>query len=60
MVAEWLPKKNGLWTRNGKPYVSCPHIIELLKPIFDIHPTWVIDGEVYSHDNNFEKINFIS
>jgi len=51
-----VAQKNGLWTRNGKPYVSCPHIIELLKPIFDIHPTWVIDGEVYSHDNNFEKI----
>ena len=51
-----VAQKNGLYTRNGKPYVSCPHIVEALKPFFDAHPDWVIDGEVYSHNQDFEKI----
>ena len=50
-------KKDGLWTRNGKQYFSCPHIFEMLKPIFIKHPDWVIDGEIYSHDENFETIS---
>ena len=54
--ARVIATKNGLYTRNGKEYLSCPHINKLLKPLFKVHPTWVIDGEVYSHDNNFEKI----
>jgi len=48
--------KDGLYTRNGKEYVSCPHIHNALKPFFKEHPDWVIDGEIYSHDNEFEKI----
>jgi len=54
--ARMVATKNGLYTRNGKEYVSCPHIAKLLAPLFEVHPNWVIDGEVYSHDNNFEKI----
>jgi DNA ligase 1 len=46
----------GLFTRNGKEYVSCPHIIEELKPIFNKHPTWIIDGEIYAHEIDFQKI----
>ena len=48
--------KNGLFTRNGKKYVSCPHISEVLKPLFDKHPDWIIDGEIYTHNESFEKI----
>ena len=48
--------KDGLFTRNGKEYVSCPHIHEALKPVFKQFPNWVIDGEIYSHDEKFEKI----
>jgi DNA ligase 1 len=51
-----IAKADGLWTRNGKPYNSCPHITTILKPIFDKHPNWVIDGEIYSHDVPFEKV----
>jgi len=54
--ARMIATKDGLHTRNGKEYLSCPHINKLLKSLFKIHPEWVIDGEVYSHDNNFEKI----
>jgi ATP-dependent DNA ligase len=52
MVAD----KNGLWTRNGKQYVSCPHIVRILAPLFERHPNWIIDGEVYSYGGSFEKI----
>ena len=54
--ARMVAKKDGLWTRNGKLYVSCPHIAKILSPVFDKHPNWVIDGEVYTHDVPFEKI----
>lgn len=46
----------GLFTRNGKPYVSCPHIHKLLLPLFERHQNWIIDGEIYSHDIPFENI----
>jgi ATP-dependent DNA ligase len=52
-----VARKDGLWTRNGKKYVSCPHIFNMLKPFFLVHPDWIIDGEIYSHDENFEKIS---
>jgi len=48
--------KSGLTTRNGKPFNSCPHIHKLLKPVFDKHPDWVVDGEIYSNTVPFEKI----
>ena len=51
-----VAQKNGLWTRNGKPYVSCPHIEKILKPLFEKYPNWVLDGEVYTHDVSFEKV----
>jgi DNA ligase-1 len=51
-----VANKSGCFTRNGKKYESCPHISELLKPVFDKHPNWVIDGEIYTHDKPFEKI----
>jgi len=51
-----VAQKNGLFTRNGKEYKSCPHISKILSPLFEKHPNWVIDGEVYSHDVPFEKV----
>lgn len=51
-------KKDGMWTRNGKPIVSCPHIIESMKDWFDKYPDDVFDGELYSDklSDNFQKI----
>ncbi len=54
--ARMIIQKDGLYTRNGKKYVSCPHIHELFKPLFEKYPGWIIDGEIYSHDVSFEKI----
>jgi len=51
-----IAQKNGLFTRNGKEYVSCPHISKALAPVFKAHPDWVIDGEIYAHDESFEKV----
>jgi DNA ligase-1 len=49
-------QKNGLFTRNGKKYISCPHIEKLFRPFFEKHPNWKIDGEIYSHEIPFQKI----
>lgn len=51
-----IATKDGLTTRNGKTFNSCPHISRILKPLFDKYPNWVLDGEIYSQDVPFEKI----
>ena len=53
-----IARKDGLWSRQGKPIVSCPHIEEALKPVFDEHPNAIIDGELYNHmfKDDFNKI----
>lgn len=54
--ARMIIRKEGLFTRNGKSYFSCPHIHTLFEPLFKKYPEWIIDGEIYSHEENFEKI----
>lgn len=53
-----IAKKDGLWTRNGKPITSCPHIWDALKDFFLINPNIVLDGELYNHSlkDDFNKI----
>lgn len=53
-----IATKDGLSTRNGKPIVSCDHIMRALKPIFDLHPSLVLDGELYNQElkEDFNKI----
>lgn len=51
-----VARKDGCWTRNGKKYHSCPHIDKMLAPLFEKHPKWIIDTEIYSHDVPFEEI----
>jgi DNA ligase-1 len=53
-----LVSKDGMQSRNGKPIVSAPHILEALQPFFDKYPDIVLDGELYNHElkDNFEKI----
>ena len=53
-----IATKNGLFSRNGKRYVSVPHIEEALKPIFAANPDLILDGELYSHKfkDNFNQI----
>ena len=47
------------YSRTGKPWLNIEHILENLKPFFDINNEDVIlDGELYNHDlrDDFEKI----
>lgn len=50
--------RSGAFTRNGKKWVTIPHILEQLKPFFDKHPDYILDGELYNHEykEDFNKI----
>jgi DNA ligase-1 len=50
--------KDGLFSRNGKPFLSVPHIYEALKPIFYKYPNIVCDGEIFNKNlqKDFNKI----
>ncbi len=43
-----IVKSDGMWSRNGKPIISAPHIFELLKPLFEANPDLILDGELYA------------
>jgi len=43
-----IVKRDGMWTRNGKPIISAPHIFEALEPLFEINPDLIFDGELYA------------
>lgn len=49
--------EKGMFSRNGKPILSCPHIFEAVKG-FLADKKIVIDGELYNHDlrADFNKI----
>lgn len=51
--------KDGLFTRKGEKYISCPHIEESLKSFFEIHPNAVLDGELFNNELR-QKLNEIS
>jgi DNA ligase-1 len=50
--------KDGMWSRNGKPIISAPHIFDSLKPLFEKYPDLIFDGELYADKfaNDFNKI----
>lgn len=50
--------KEGAFSRTGKPIVAIPHIIEVMRPYFELNPSAVLDGELYNHDlkDDFNKI----
>lgn len=53
-----LISKDGMQSRQGKPIISAPHIMEVLADFFKEFPDVVLDGELYNHElkDNFEKI----
>ena len=53
-----IARADGLWSRNGKKIVSVPHIFEELKPLFEVNPDLVLDGELYADKfaNDFNAI----
>ncbi len=50
--------RKGAFTRQGKRWVSIPHILKALEPLFAELPDLVIDGELYNHEfhDDFNKI----
>lgn len=49
---------DGAFSRNGKQFHNCKHILTELKPLFTDNPNLILDGELYNHrfKNNFNKI----
>lgn len=41
---------DGMFSRNGKPIVSAPHIFERVKHLFKKYPNLYLDGELYNHE----------
>ena len=50
--------KDGMFSRNGKPIISAPHILHSLKHVFSAYPNLILDGELYADKfaNDFNKI----
>lgn len=50
--------KDGMFSRNGKPIISAPHIRESLNDVFENEPDLILDGELYADKfaNDFNKI----
>jgi len=53
-----IARAEGLFTRQGKPITSCPHIERELAPLFLVDPDLILDGELYNHDlhEDFEQL----
>lgn len=53
-----IATSKGLWSRQGKPITSCPHVTEALKGLFEKNPSLVLDGELYAdkYSDNFNAI----
>ena len=53
-----IARNSGQFSRNGKIFVSFPHIYNSLKPLFDFNSEYIFDGEVYcdKFSNDFNKI----
>ena len=49
---------DGLWSRQGKPLISTPHILQSLAPLFNANPDLILDGELYCDrlSSDFDKI----
>ena len=50
-------RADGMWSRNGKPIISAPHIFESLKPLFEANPDLILDGELYADKLNNDLSN---
>jgi len=53
-----IATKDGLFSRQGKPIISVPHINDALRPIFAADPSMIFDGELYNHElhDNFNEL----
>jgi DNA ligase-1 len=53
-----IVRSDGMWSRNGKKIISAPHIYEALKPLFEINPDLILDGELFV-DKSIANFNTI-
>lgn len=53
-----IATKDGLFSRQGKPFFNAQHIQAALAPHFDVDPDLILDGELYNHDlkDDFNQI----
>jgi DNA ligase-1 len=53
-----IASKAGLISRKHRAIVSCPHVLEMLQPIFEAFPDAKIDGELFNYDlrDDFDAI----
>ena len=53
-----IVRADGMWSRNGKKIISAPHIYEAMKPLFEVNPDLIFDGELYADKfaNDFNAI----
>jgi len=55
-----IVRADGMWSRNGKPIISAPHIFEALKPLFEADSDLILDGELYADKNTTDFNTIIS
>ena len=55
-----IVKSDGMWTRNGKEIISAPHVYENLKHIFENQPDLILDGELYTSNEDVDFNTIIS
>jgi DNA ligase-1 len=53
-----ITTRHGMFSREGKPILGAPHVLEALEPFFRTFPEAVLDGELYNHDlhDDFNEI----
>ena len=53
-----ITNAKGMFSRTGEKIVSCPHIWEAVRHVFDDRPELVLDGELYNHglSDNFDEV----
>lgn len=54
-----IATKDGLFTRKGEKYISCPHIFDSLNSFFKQYPDAVLDGELFNNEFR-QKLNQIN
>ena len=54
-----IVRKEGMFSREGNEFTSCPHIYEEVKYLFEMWPDLILDGELYNHEFK-EDFNSIS
>ena len=55
-----IVRADGMWSRNGKPIISAPHIFEALKSLFENDPHLILDGELYTDKSSIGFNEIIS